>query len=99
MLKNQEINGKAVRDENKRLLTSLLTGENEFARIRIHAGGIETGNDATFTLTHYNLKQTEQDYLIAYFRKHSRFSWDLIETHHEGDNVHFGKVIDLVKLP
>jgi hypothetical protein len=99
MIKHHEINGKAVREEIRRLLAALLTGEREFERVRIHTGGIETGNEVTFILTHYPLKQTEQDYLIAHFRKHSQFRWNLIENHHEGDTFHFGKVVDLVKIP
>lgn len=99
MIKHREINGKAVRDEVKLLLTTLLMGETAFDRVRIHTGGFETINHETAYFTQFNLKQTEQEYMISRFLKHSRYKWKSSENHHEGDKVHFGKTYEFVKVP
>jgi len=99
MPNKQEINGKAVRDEVKLLMASLLMGEPGYIAIVIHAGGFSTRSNESMLFTHFRLKQTEQKYMIAYFLKHSRYQWNLGESHQEGDNRHFGKTYDLIKIP
>ena len=99
MSKHREINGKAVRDEIKLLLATLLMGETCFDKLSIHPGGFETKKDETIHFTHFNLKQTEQEYMIAGFLKHSRYKWKYAEFHREGDLCHFGKTVEFAKIP
>jgi hypothetical protein len=98
MSKNQEINGKSIRDEIKMLLTSLWMSENDVDSFTIHAGGFHIVNKGKITFTYFNLKQTEQDYMISHFLKYSRYQWISSESHNEGDTIHFGKTYDFVKL-
>lgn len=99
MIKHREINGKAVRDEVRLLLTTLLMGETGIDKVSIHPGGFETRRQETITFTYFNLKQTEQEYMISRFLKHSKYKWKSSENHHEGDKVHFGKTYEFVKVP
>lgn len=99
MPNKQEINGKAVRDEVKLLIASLLMGEPGYTAIAVHAGGFATTGSETTSVTRFNLKQTEQKYMIAHFLKHSRYQWNSSESHQAGDKRHFGKTYDLVKIP
>ena len=94
-----EINGKAVRYEIRQLLTSLLVKESHFDAIRLHPGGYAIKRNATVTFLHFNLKYTEQKYIIAHFLKRSKYHWDSFECHGEGDPNHFGKTYDIVKTP
>jgi len=98
MSNKREINGKAVRDEVKLLMVSLLMGEPDYASIAIHAGGFTTFSKESTSFTHFQLKQTEQKYMIAYLLKHSRYQWNTCESHQAGDNSHFGRTYDLVKI-
>ncbi|MGB7595275.1 MAG: hypothetical protein WBL80_06895 [Erysipelotrichaceae bacterium] len=98
MPNKKEINGKAVRDEVKLLAVSLLMGEPDYEAIAIHAGGFTTTSSESTLFTHFNLKQTEQKYMIAYLLKHSRYRWNSAESHQEGDNSHFGKRYELRKI-